>query len=67
MSNDEKFLQLCLKYQEQISSIILSGVFETKGAKIILNFNSNGVLQEIRKSDERLWIRQSLTIKNKIL
>lgn len=56
--NDKKFLELCRKHQPELIALFQAHVFETKGTKIILNFDGNGVLQEIVQGERQLWRRK---------
>lgn len=61
MNNDQKFLKLCLEYQERIRILLGANnegknVFETRNGRVVLNFDGNGVLQEV-ETDRILYRR----------
>ena len=61
MNNDQEFLELCLNYQEQICILLGSNnegknIFGTRNGRVVLNFDGNGVLQEV-ETDRILYRR----------
>jgi len=58
--NDEKFIKLCITYQEKIMALLSSGALAIKGTSVILHFDGNGILREIEKDKEKLWKKTAI-------
>ncbi len=52
-SNDKKFMEKCQKYQSELIALFEADVFEARGTKIIINFDGNGVMQEVVQGERR--------------
>lgn len=59
----EKYKLFCQHY-DKVLALISGGVFDTKGSSVILNFDQQGVLQNIVKPVTKYDVLYSLSKKN---